>query len=51
MAESYLHEKAPERRCELFRWIVAIPGAQSLKSAPSATWLVRTRWDKVMVVR
>lgn len=28
--------KAPERRCELFRWVVAIPGAESLKNAPSA---------------
>ncbi len=25
MAESCRHEKAPERRCELFRWVVAIP--------------------------
>lgn len=36
MAEIYRPEKAPERRCELFRWVVAIPGAQSLKKAPSA---------------
>lgn len=36
MAEIYRPEKAPERRCELFRWVVAVPGAQSLKNAPSA---------------
>ena len=36
MAEIYRPEKAPERRRELFRWVVAIPGAQSLKNAPSA---------------
>lgn len=36
MAEIYRHEKALERRCELFRWVVAPQGAQSLKNAPSA---------------